>query len=520
MEKRLLLAIALSFLVLGVYTSLLPRPQLTENKSVVSDLARNLPQDPLSSVSPATLPQAAAVVVEKPLQEKELYSIESSEWSLKFSKKGGYLAEVFDKTHNIVSPIKDIGLVPEWAGYSFDVDEITRGVVFSYKSLDGLEIKKTFRIKAENALELAIDINGVTDLRTTGYTIFGGVFRPSLEKDQMAARYYESCAIVNGIAIRKSAVGQKKALSYDGHILWAALRDRYSCALIYPQINVNKGVIDIVDKDVRLLFSIPERTLGQGEFKIEDKYKIYIGLQDEKSLKDFGEGAERLINYGTFDSISKILLFFLKMAYKISKNWGVAIILITIFVYFLLFPLSFKSMISMKKMQSLQPKIEELRSKFKDNPQKLNTEIMGLYKTEKVNPFGGCVPMILQIPVFFALYQLLMRFISLRGAPFLWVKDLAATDKLIVFKTTYPIIGNELNILPLLMAAGMFFQQKMTATQATSPETAQQQKIMTIMMPVLFGALFYKLPAGLVLYWFVNSLLMLAFQWKISRIKV
>lgn len=520
MEKRLILAIALSFLVLGGYTSLLPKTQRIDNKTVVFD--------PTKNASPATLSSAPGIAEQKTkdkdnsnsLQHKELYSVESNGSILRFSKKGGYLAEVFDKTHNIASPIKDIGLVPEWLGYSFEVNEITRGVVFSYKSIDGLEIKKTFRIKAEDMLDLSIDISGITDLKTTGYSISGGLFRPSLEKDQMAARYYESCAVVNGITIRKSSVGQKKPIFYDGHILWAALRDRYLCAVFYPQLSVNKGVVDIENKDVRILFSIPERTLGQGEFKIEDQYKIYLGFQDEKSLKDFGAGAERLINYGTFDSISKILLFFLKLAHKISRNWGLAIILITVFVYFLLFPLSFKSMVSMKKMQSLQPKIEEIRSKLKDNPQKLNTEIMDLYRREKVNPFGGCIPMILQIPVFFALYQLLMRFISLRGANFLWVKDLAATDKLLVFKNTYPIIGNELNILPLLMAAGMFFQQKMTATQATSPETAQQQKIMTIMMPALFGVLFYKLPAGLVLYWFVNSLLMLAFQWKISRIKV
>jgi len=143
---------------------------------------------------------------------------------------------------------------------------------------------------------------------------------------------------------------------------------------------------------------------------------------------------------------------------------------------------------------------------------------MELYKAEKVNPLGGCLPMILQIPVFFALYQLLMRFISLRGANFLWIKDLAEPDRLVTFHNSLPVLGNELNILPLLMAVSMFFQQKITASQTSaSPEAAQQQKIMMFMMPVLFGALFYKLPAGLVLYWFVNSLLMIAFQWKISK---
>jgi len=185
-----------------------------------------------------------------------------------------------------------------------------------------------------------------------------------------------------------------------------------------------------------------------------------------------------------------------------------------------MFPLSVKSMLSMKKMQALQPKIEELRAKHKENPQKLNTEIMELYKREKVNPFGGCLPMLLQIPVFFALYQLLMRLISLKGASFLWIKDLSLPDRLYVLSSPIPVIGDELNLLPLLMAAGMFVQQKFTTPSLDKTSSAaEQQKIMGVLMPVIFGVLFYKMPSGLVLYWFVNNLLMLAFQWKISAKK-
>ena len=173
---------------------------------------------------------------------------------------------------------------------------------------------------------------------------------------------------------------------------------------------------------------------------------------------------------------------------------------------------------SMKEMQRIQPKIEALRVALKDNPQKLNKEIMELYRTHKVNPFGGCLPLILQIPVFFALYQVLTRSIALKGAHFLWIKDLSEPDRLFTLSSALPLIGNEINILPILMAIGMFVQQKISTVAATA-EAAQQQKIMVIILPLLFGFMFYRMPAGLVLYWFVNSTLMLVYQIKISRSK-
>ena len=170
----------------------------------------------------------------------------------------------------------------------------------------------------------------------------------------------------------------------------------------------------------------------------------------------------------------------------------------------------------MKEMQAVQPKIEELRKIYKDNPQKLNKEIMELYREHKVNPLGGCLPLVLQMPIFFALYQALMRSIALKGASFLWIKDLSEPDRLFILPKTLPVIGNEFNILPVLMAIGMFIQQKFTMASASSA-AAEQQKLMTIFMPILFGIIFYHMPSGLVLYWFVNSTLMLIYQIRISR---
>ena len=143
---------------------------------------------------------------------------------------------------------------------------------------------------------------------------------------------------------------------------------------------------------------------------------------------------------------------------------------------------------------------------------------MELYREHKVNPLGGCLPLILQMPIFFALYNALMRSIVLKGAKFLWIKDLSEPDRLLVLPQSLPILGNELNILPIIMAIGMFVQQKISST-SSSGSVAEQQKMMIIVMPIIFGLIFYRMPAGLVLYWFINSTLMLIFQLRMNRAK-
>jgi YidC/Oxa1 family membrane protein insertase len=172
----------------------------------------------------------------------------------------------------------------------------------------------------------------------------------------------------------------------------------------------------------------------------------------------------------------------------------------------------------MKKMQTLQPEIEKLRSQYKDQPQKLNKEIMEMYRQNKVNPFSGCLPMFLQIPVFFALYQTLMRTIELKGASFLWIKDLSETDKLFILPKSLPIIGNEINILPIVMIVAMFLQQKLSMKSAGSSTIQEQQKMMMFMMPVLFGFLFYHFPSGLTLYWVSYTILSILSQRRINRL--
>jgi YidC/Oxa1 family membrane protein insertase len=226
---------------------------------------------------------------------------------------------------------------------------------------------------------------------------------------------------------------------------------------------------------------------------------LYAGPQDQDHLESVAPGLELVVDYGNFKIISQPLFWVLKLFHRWSGNWGIAIILLTIVIKLLFFPLSAASYRSMAKMKLVTPRLMKLREQYGDDKAKMNQAMMELYKTEKINPLGGCLPILVQIPVFIALYWVLFESVELRHAPFyLWIKDLSAPDPWYV--------------LPTLMMISMIIQTKMNPT----PPDPVQAKVMMI-MPLVFGVMFYFFPSGLVLYWFVNNILSMAQQWQISR---
>jgi YidC/Oxa1 family membrane protein insertase len=240
-------------------------------------------------------------------------------------------------------------------------------------------------------------------------------------------------------------------------------------------------------------------------------YKIYYGPKKVELLRELGYNLERAVNFGWFDIIARPTLWLLNFLYSFVGNYGVAIILVTIMFKAAFWPISQKGMKSMKNMQKLQPKMAKLKEKYKDDPTRMNQEVMNLYKTYRVNPLGGCLPMVLQIPVFFALYKVLLQSIELRHAPFmLWITDLSAPDRLWI-GFDLPYLGG-LPVLTLLMGASMWLQQKMTPTTADPT----QAKIMQF-LPLIFTFMFLNFASGLVLYWFVNNLLSILQQKLINR---
>ncbi|MBI5518676.1 MAG: membrane protein insertase YidC [Desulfovibrio sp.] len=233
----------------------------------------------------------------------------------------------------------------------------------------------------------------------------------------------------------------------------------------------------------------------------------YMGPADRSILANMPNKLEQAVDFGWFHLIAVPLLKVLNWFYKFVHNYGVAIILLTVLIKLIFWPLSQKSYKSMEQMKKIQPMIQKLREKYADDKERMNQEIMGLYKTYKVNPAGGCLPMIVQIPVFFGLYKALLGSIELRHAAFIpnvpftdlvWLADLSAKDPYYV--------------TPLIMGATMFIQQKMTPTGGDP----MQAKIM-LLMPVVFTFLFLQFPSGLVVYWLVNNVLSIAQQWWMMR---
>jgi YidC/Oxa1 family membrane protein insertase len=226
---------------------------------------------------------------------------------------------------------------------------------------------------------------------------------------------------------------------------------------------------------------------------------LWIGPQDQQSLVALAPGLDLVVDYGWLTMISKPLFWLLQVLHGVTGNWGWAIVLLTVLIKAVFYPLSAASYRSMAKMKEVTPRLMKIREQYGDDKQKMNTAMMELYKNEKINPLGGCLPILVQIPVFIALYWVLLASVEMRNQPWiLWVQDLATPDPWF--------------ILPVIMIASMWVQYKLNPT----PPDPIQAKVMAA-MPFIFGVMFFFFPAGLVLYWVVNNLLSIAQQWYVTK---
>jgi YidC/Oxa1 family membrane protein insertase len=242
---------------------------------------------------------------------------------------------------------------------------------------------------------------------------------------------------------------------------------------------------------------VPLAVPAGGEAKVT--VPLYAGPQEQDNLKAIAPGLDLVVDYGWLTVIAAPLFWVLKLLHAWLGNWGLAIIGLTVLIKLVFFPLSAASYKSMAKMKLLAPRLMKLKEQYGDDRVKLNQAMMEMYKTEKVNPFGGCLPILVQIPVFISLYWVLLASVEMRNAPWiLWVRDLATPDQWF--------------ILPGLMMATMFIQYKLNPT----PPDPVQAKVM-MFMPLIFGVMFFFFPAGLVLYWLTNNILSIAQQWYVTK---
>lgn len=356
-------------------------------------------------------------------------------------------------------------------------------VVFTYN--DGnISIQRSFVF---NKKDYSIDIKDETKGLGSYYVTLGkdfGIF------DKEGAPHWGPVILKEADRIELTPTKIKDTVTYKEGVKWVAQEDKYFFSAIVPLSKANQFIVSPYKGDV----------LTSVEFQDGvNQYKIFASPKEYDYLKKFNVGLEHIVDFGFFSVIARPLFWFLKLLYSITGNYGIAIIILTIIVRIPFIPIVNRGQKSMQKLSELQPKLMQLKEQYKNDPQKLQKEMMELYRKYKINPMSGCLPILLQIPVFFALYKILIIAIELRQAPFmLWINDLSAKDPYY--------------ILPILMGVTMLIQQKMT------PSTADptQQKIMLI-MPVVFTFLFLSFPSGLVLYWLVNNIFGIIQQFYINQ---
>ena len=378
-------------------------------------------------------------------------------------------------------------------------------LVFSRTFSGKIKVEKIFTFNPDNySIELDVKVTNLTDtpMTQTPHLNWYQYVDPKQEEDSYS--HEGPMAYVSKSIKREKVSDIATEKSFGPDVSWGGFEKKYFMAAIIPQdpsltsINMSKDSNNMVSIDLKRTKSIipPDQS---GLFS----YALFIGPKDYTLLKKQGISLEEAIEFDSFIPglkwLSIALLFFVKFLHQYLSNYGVAIIILTILIKLIFWPLGNISYRSMKEMQKLQPKIEELKEKFKNDKNKIGQETMALYKSHKVNPMSGCLPILIQIPVFIGLYNTLLYAIELRHSPFFWwIQDLSAKDPYY--------------ITPIIMGATQFIQQKMTPTVGDP----MQAKIM-LLMPIVFTFIFLNFPAGLVIYWLLNNVLSIGQQYYINK---
>ena len=371
--------------------------------------------------------------------------------------------------------------------------EPARTVTFGFKLESGFELVKKVTFH-HNSYRIDLEVV-VTQPGGGGAASSYGLSWPGMGDGMDSFYSYSGPVImVDGKRLTEQPdKGEKQ--SYEGYVKWAGLTSKYYCVAFVPEVTTSKVINRLIGEEK---YSTTLEMVATGNRSVS-RVAIFAGPKIRDELGKMDGDLKNMINYGWFDILAKPLFIMMLWFYDVTGNWGWSIIIVTVIIKVLFFPLSQKSYKSMKKMQKLQPQMKILQERYKNDKSKLNQELMAAYKKHNVNPLGGCLPMLLQIPVFIALYRVLLESIELKGAPFiLWLADLSAKDPYYV--------------TPILMGLSMFAQQKLSPTSADPI-----QKNMMLLMPIVFTVMFLNFPSGLVIYWLVNNVLSIMQQYYVNR---
>lgn len=396
---------------------------------------------------------------------------------------------------------------------------------------EGYMFKFAVKVINEGDAKLVFDNDGV------GMSVIWGAGLDSHKGPQLSAdlRYFHAIFYL-GNKLKKVTPKLNKAFSYFGNITWGGLESRfYLAVLISPEAEFKKfattvkerNLIGLSEDEIKHLsrlvstaeLSLPRFVLEPGK-SYEQTIEAFVGPKYYDVLRETGYGLQKSL-FGWLRPFCVILLKIMQAFYKITLNYGWSIILLTIVVRVVTYPLTIKGMRiqakAMAEQQRIRPLIEALNQKYKDNPALKNKKLMELYKEHGINPLAplrGCLPMLIQMPIFFALYILLIQAIELKGQSFLWITDLSGPDKLLTFNFSIPFLGSNLNLLPILMGISQFLISKISSPGgAVDP----MQRQMALLFPIFFTVLLYNFPSGLILYWLVSNILQVGQQLIVNK---
>lgn len=527
MERRTLVAIVLMVFILGIYQYYMGRNRPPAPAPEPKQQESPIPDSPDKEAPPELTPEALSrLALSTSSAQKEDIVVETSLLRVVLSTQGGRV-----KSWQLKKYLEPDGRPVEMAGrlgpagdsldlctwsrnretslpiYRANARELLLSELQPQGTLtlvcltpSGLELTKSFTF-FENDYKVDLEMKARNVGRQAQSLTFDLLWGPGIRshegKEEKTLK--PATSLVNGQVVQDKWEKLDKAVEHRGDVSWTAIQDNYFCAALIP---LGKGSWAKIEKTkdggplVGLVLPAKRLLPGNGA---GESFSLYVGPKEIDRLTKLGFGLREIIDLGWFGVLARPALYFLKYINGYVKNYGLAIIILTFLVRIVLFPLTHKSLKSMQEMQRLQPKINMLRERFKDDSKRMNQELMELYRKHKINPMGGCLPMVVQIPIFIALYNALINSVELWRAPLmLWIKDLSAKD---------PYYA-----LPILMGISWIVQQWMTPTTG-DPRQAK----MMLLMPVIFTFMFLNFPSGLVLYFLVSNLLGIAQQYFLNQ---
>lgn len=538
MESRALLAFALSLAILiGYQMMFAPEPPVSPAGEAVSGSVTAPAPEDIASIAgvPQDLPGAApradeaAVAVDR--TGEKLLTIETDLYRAVFSSHGGRLSSFILKAYEADSPeaeasrhgremvtanrlrplglywMDDAGTVASDTAlvYSLDLAEIGGGakrLSMTAETDGGRVIKKELTLRdGSYALDLVADV-GSDSPRSIGLAWTRAI---STENGRMTA-IEGPTGFIDLDLESEAGSGLEEPVQFTGSTSWAGYADHYFLAAFYPP----------EPSPLRLVATArngeAQATVWSDAGTARVEYGLFIGPKSFDILKSVGHHLEEAVDLGIFTVIARPLFWLLQKLHLVTGNWGWAIILLTIAIRIAFYPVNQKQARAMKAMQRIQPEMKKIQEKYKDDREKLNQEMMETYRRHKVNPLAGCLPMLLQLPVFIGLYNVLLAAIELRRAPFVgWITDLSQPDRLGALALPF-VSPAGIPVMTLLMGASMFIQQKMTP--AAGDPTQQR---MMMFLPLIFTVMFINFPSGLVLYWLSNNVMSIGQQYMTNR---